>query len=117
MKSLLSSVGAIFAALAASTCCVAPLLSLAGFLGVSAAHIAWLSSVKPYLISLSFGIIVYNLYRAYYPKVTEACCSTEQTNSLSKTEKKFFSKLQSKTFLWVVAGLTLGLLLLPYIQS
>ncbi|MCG8574645.1 MAG: hypothetical protein MI810_07160 [Flavobacteriales bacterium] len=116
MKSFISSFGAIFAALAASTCCVAPLLSLAGFLGVSASQIAWLATVKPYLISASLGIIGFNLYRAYFPKKEQECCDLDSNNELSKKESKIVAKLRSKTFLWIVAGVTMTILILPYFQ-
>ena len=116
MKSFISSFGAIFAALAASTCCVAPLLSLAGFLGVSASQIAWLASVKPYLISASLCIIGFNLYRAYFPKKQQECCSIDDNSELTQTESRIVTKLRSKTFLWIVAGITLAILILPYFQ-
>jgi hypothetical protein len=115
MKSFLSSISAVFAALAACTCCVGPLMALAGMLGVSVSHLIWLTSIKNYLIVFSLIVVGYNLYRAYYPK-EDSCCTIdlpEETPS-SKT-KKIRSIFQSKTFLWSVAALTLLILLLPYL--
>ncbi|OSY87956.1 hypothetical protein WH52_07920 [Tenacibaculum holothuriorum] len=119
MKSLLSSISAVIVAIAACTCCVGPLMALAGMLGVSASNLIWLSSIKNYLILFSLLAIGYNLYRAYYPKKEQECCDVNQYEQLSKlntTERKTVSFFQSKKFLWFVAVLTIVILLLPYIQ-
>ncbi|CAM1343669.1 hypothetical protein [Tenacibaculum amylolyticum] len=118
MKSLLSSISAVFVAMAACTCCIGPLMALAGALGVSASQLVWLSSVKNYLIAFSLLAISYNLYRAYYPKKEQECCDTSQYEALSKLnekEKKAVSFFQSKTFLWSVAILTIIILIAPYL--
>lgn len=119
MKSFISSVSAVFAALAACTCCVGPLMALAGMLGVSASHLIWLSSIKNYLIVFSLLAIGYNLYRAYFPNKEQDCCSTDQYEQLSNMntkQQKTVSFFQSKKFLWSIAVLTILVLLLPYIQ-
>lgn len=119
MKSLFSSITAVFVAIAACTCCIGPLMALAGMLGVSASHLIWLSSIKNYLIAFSLLAISYNLYRAYYPKKKQECCDVnqyEQLSKLSSTEKKTVSFFQSKKFLWSIAVLTIIILLLPYLQ-
>lgn len=118
MKSLFSSISAVFVAMAACTCCIGPLMALAGMLGVSASQLIWLSSIKNYLIAISLIAISYNLYRAYFPKKSKECCSTEQYETLYKlneTERKTVSFFQSKPFLWSVAILTIIILILPYI--
>ncbi len=118
MKSLLSSISAIFVAMAACTCCIAPFMALAGVLGVSASQLLWLSSIKNYLIAFSLLAIGYNLYRAYYPQKSNSCCPTDQYEALSqlhKKERKVIAIFQSKLFLWGIAILTIIILLLPYI--
>ena len=118
MKSKLSSLGAVIAALAASTCCVGPLMGLAGMLGVSASHLIWLSSIKNYLITFSLIAITYNLYRAYFPKKQNQCCSVDNNNPLSHLndqEKKQISFLRSKSFLWSIAIVTILIIILPYL--
>ena len=120
MKSLLSSISAVFVAMAACTCCIGPLMALAGMLGVSASQLVWLSSIKNYLIAFSLLAISYNLYRAYYPKKQQECCSTgeyEALANLNEKEKKVVSVFQSKKFLWSVAILTIVILLLPYLMN
>ncbi|AZQ62737.1 hypothetical protein EI427_10975 [Flammeovirga pectinis] len=117
MKTLFNSVTAVFAALLASTCCVGPLLSIVGLLGISAASLTWLISIKPYLISLSLLLTFYNLYLAYQPKKDTSCYSVNNEHQqLSKTEKQTVYFFQSKTFLWGVAIVTLFTIVLPYIN-
>ncbi len=116
MKTLFSSISAVLSALAACTSCIGPLIAFAGFLGVSASQLIWLSSIKTELIAFSLVAISYNLYRAYYPKKVEICCSIEESNSsvpLTKKESKTLLFLQSKPFLWSIAILTLFILLSP----
>lgn len=118
MKSLVSSISAVFAALAACTCCIGPLMALAGMLGVSASQLVWLSSIKNYLIVFSLLAIGYNLYRAYYPKKEAECCTVNEYEVLSKLnekERKTVSFFQSKPFLWAIAIMTIVILVLPYI--
>lgn len=116
MKSFLTSFSAVFAAVAASTCCVGPLLALAGFMGVSASQIIWLSSIKNYLVFGSLIIISYNLYRAYYPKKNQECCSIDEDSTLTKKESKLVAFFQSKRFLWSIAIMTLFILILPFLS-
>jgi len=118
MKSFLSSISAVFVALAACTCCIGPLMALAGVLGVSASQLIWLSSVKNYLIVSSLLAISYNLYGAYFPEKNKECCDVNQYEQISKMndkEKKIASFFQSKIFLWSIAVITITILLLPYI--
>ena len=115
MKSILSSISAVFVAIASATCCIGPLMALAGMLGVSASQLIWLSSIKNYLIAFSLLAIGYNLYRAYYPKKEEECCSISEYETLNHKEQKAVSFFQSKPFLWSIAILTLIILLLPYL--
>lgn len=120
MKTIISSSGAIFVALLASTCCVGPLMALAGMLGATVSQLVWLATIKPYLISFSLLAIGYNLYRAYYPKKVKTCCSLEEQEALQKVNQKEYKVilfLQSKKFLWSVAILTIIILLIPYLLN
>ena len=109
MKSILSSISAVFVALVACTCCVGPLMAFAGMLGASVSQLVWLATIKPYLIAFSLIAVSYNLYRAYFPKKEQACCTIESQETISKLDtkqKKSLSFLQSKTFLWCVAWIS-----------
>ena len=120
MKTLFSSLAAIASALAACTCCIGPLMALAGFLGVSASQLIWLAGIKTELIAFSLIAISYNLYRAYFPKESENCCSVDNASppvKLTKKESGILLFLQSKPFLWSVALLTLFILLLPKLTN
>jgi len=108
MKKTIVASGGIFAAILASTCCVTPLLALAGALGIGVAQLTFLISIKPYLIAISFIAIVYNIYKAYKP-TKNTCCSVSDTKS--STGNKIF---KSKAFLWAIAIFTVIILLLPY---
>ncbi|WP_294822811.1 mercuric transporter MerT family protein [uncultured Flavobacterium sp.] len=106
----ISAGSGILAALLASTCCISPLLSLAGAIGVSVAQLSWLISIKPYLIAVSLLAVAYNLYLAYKPR-KQVCCTQEGPGSNAGIGKNGF---RSKGFLWAIVILTLLLLLLPY---
>ena len=120
MKTFFTSLSAIVSALAACTCCIGPLMALAGFLGISASQLIWLASIKNYLIGFSLLAITFNLYRAYYPKQVNDCCSMEVSDNqpkLTQNESKILLFIQSKPFLWSIAILTLIILLLPKLTN
>lgn len=106
-KSIVASSG-ILAALLASTCCVTPLLALAGALGIGVAQLSFLISIKPYLITVSLIAIGYNLYKAYRP--TKDNCCTVPDNKTSAGSKI----MKSKALLWAIAIFTIIILMLPY---
>ena len=118
MKSIMSSLAAIITALASSACCVGPLMALAGFIGISASQLIWLSSIKNYLIMISLISIAYNLYRSYFPKSNECCVQNEVTiaKDSNKKQLKFLSVFHSRKFLWTIAGITILILILPYLN-
>ncbi|WP_040280029.1 hypothetical protein [Psychroserpens damuponensis] len=118
MKSIISSISAILLALIACTCCIGPLMALAGMLGASVSQLVWVATIKPYLIAFSLITISYNLYRAYYPKKQEQCCAVEDQNvikNLDKKQRKALAFLNSKPFLWSIAILTILILIFPYL--
>lgn len=115
LKMLLPATGGLFTAILASTCCLSPLLSIAGFLGVTVSQLVWLSSAKPYLVTISLASIGYSLVKAYKkpsPDGMASCCTIPQDKN--KDDRSF---LQSKTFLWVMAIFTLITLIAPSIAN
>ncbi|RAJ82308.1 copper chaperone CopZ [Chitinophaga dinghuensis] len=108
MKKTLIAGSGIIAALLASTCCLSPLLALAGMLGIGVAQLTFLMSIKPYLIILSLMALGYNLYKAYQP-ANQPCCAV--TTGKEKKSNNFFN---SKLFLWTIIIITLLILVLPY---
>lgn len=128
LKSILSSTVAVFSALLASTCCVGPLLALAGLLGVTSSQLLFLMEIKPILLMVSLGLVALNLYRAYFPKKNAECCTVpikgmegveqigeDKSKPLTQKENKVLKFLQSKKFLWGVAIVAVAMILYPYV--
>ncbi len=83
------------AAVAASLCCITPVLALLGGIGGIASTFSWLEPLRPYLMIFTAGLLGYAFYKAYKPKKKEEIeCACEDD------EKKSF--LNSKKFLWTV---------------
>ncbi|RFS26724.1 hypothetical protein DVR12_02760 [Chitinophaga silvatica] len=108
MKKTLVAGSGILTALLASTCCVSPLLALAGVMGIGVAQLTFLISIKPYLIIASLLALGYNLYKAYQP-AKQSCCAIA-----TDTDVKPGRVFRSKLFLWVITIITLFILILPY---
>lgn len=101
--------GAVISAIAASICCVGPLVLLA--LGVSGAWIGNLTTLEPYrpiflTITLVFlGFAFYSIYRK--PK-TESC-AVEKPCASPGTKRMY------KAILWIITILIFWLLIFPYL--
>jgi len=95
----------LLAALAASLCCITPLLAVVGGLGGVASSFSWLEPFRPYLIALSVGVLGFAWYQKLKPRVVDDCgCAVD-------TKPSF---MQSKRFLGVVTVLAALLLAFPY---
>ncbi|MDR2221866.1 MAG: mercuric transport protein MerTP [Flavobacteriaceae bacterium] len=95
----------IFAAIAASLCCITPLLVL--FTGASslATTFTWLEPIKPYLTILSIVVLLIAWYQKLQPQKQKNCnCDT--------SKKEPF--IQTKLFLSFVTLFTLVIVSLPY---
>ena len=106
-----SVTGAVLTAVAASACCVGPLILVA--LGVGGAWASRLSALEPYrplFIALTVGLLGFGFYRAYRPAGGEAC---GEGGSCTVPH----SRRASRVALWVATPLALGLLLFPYFVS
>lgn len=102
--------GVIVAALAASVCCVGPLVLL-GF-GVGGAWIGNLTALepfRPYLMTITLGVLVYAFYRIYKPKAQDckpgSFCANPKSHRINKIT------------LWISTVFVLGLLATPYIAE
>lgn len=85
----------LFAAVAASSCCIPPVIALIAGVGGSASALSWMEPFRPYLIGLSIVAIGYAWYNYLKPKNDDDCgCELE-------TKPKWF---QTKGFL---VGITL----------
>ncbi|UPL51297.1 mercuric transport protein MerTP [Hymenobacter sublimis] len=97
----------LLAALAASLCCITPLLAIVGGLGGVASTFAWLEPLRPYLVALTVGVLGFAWYQHLRPAPAAAddCgCPVPAKPSL----------MQSRGFLATVTVLAVLLLAFPY---
>ena len=95
----------LLAALAASLCCITPLLAVVGGLGGAASAFAWLEPYRLYLVALTVAVLGFAWYRQLRPAPAAAdCCAVP--------EKKPW--LQTTAFLGAVTLLAALLLAFPY---
>ncbi|MBC9796015.1 hypothetical protein [Sinomicrobium weinanense] len=96
----------VLAVMATKLCCWAP--AIAALFG-SASYLAWLQPMKPYLMTVALVSIGHSHYKAYFAKNTRGCTGTCST----KKQPGFF---QSKTWLWLLTVLVIGLLVFSYLS-
>ncbi len=110
MKPSRSLLGAsLLAAIAASLCCITPVLAmLAGITGIASVF-SWLEPFRPYLIALTVIILGFAWYRAYKAKKAEANCACE--NGEIEKKKKF---INTTGFLLTVTIAAIVLTTFPY---
>ena len=95
----------LLAALAASLCCITPLLAVVGGLGSTASAFAWLEPYRFYLMALTVAVLGFAWYRQLRPAPAAAdCCAVPARRSV----------MQSTGFLTSVTVLAALLLAFPY---
>lgn len=102
-------IGVIIAAIAASVCCVGPLVLLA--LGIGGAWVGNLTAIepfRPYLMGLTFIILGYAFYRIYRKPKPEECapgsyCANPKSDRINKI------------LLWISTVFVMLLLSVPYL--
>lgn len=83
----------VFSAIAASLCCITPVLALVAGTGGIASSFSWIEPARPYLIGLTVAVLGFAWYLKLKPKPVDECgCADEE-------KPKF---LQSKTFLLII---------------
>ncbi len=103
--------GAAIAAMAASVCCVGPLILLA--LGVGGAWVSYLTALeplRPYLMGGSFLLLLYAFYRIYRKPRAQKCadgryCANPKSDKINKIS------------LWIVTVFIIALFATPYIAG
>ena len=69
----------LFAAIAASSCCIPPFIALIAGVGGSASSLSWIEPFRPYLIGIAVIAIGYAWYNYLKPKDVDSCgCSTDK---------------------------------------
>ncbi len=83
MKKIIKAKGAIaatvIASLAASSCCIPPVIAAIAGIGGIAGNLSWIEPFRPYLITLAIMAIGYAWYNHYKPKEESDCgCDIEK---------------------------------------
>ena len=100
----------IFTAIAASICCITPVLALiAGTSGI-ASTFSWVEPYRPYLIGLTIVVLVFAWYQKLRPK------SQEEIDCACEDEAKP-SFWQSKSFLFIITVFAGSMLAFPYYSN
>lgn len=69
----------VLAALAASSCCIPPVIAAIAGVGGASAGLSWMEPLRPYLIGLAVVAIGYAWYNHYKPKNEDDCgCDIEK---------------------------------------
>lgn len=83
----------VFTAIAASLCCITPVLALIAGSGSIASAFSWIEPARPYMIGATIALLGFAWYRKFKPQATDNCgCAVDE-------KPKFF---QSKAFLLLV---------------
>ena len=98
----------IFAAIAASLCCITPLLALLAGASGAASSLSWLEPARPYLIGLAIAALGFAWYRSLSNKQSTEC----GPDGGCVVEKKSF--LASRTFLTIITIVAIALIAFPY---
>lgn len=112
MKEVTSSKAAtgvgVIAAIAASLCCITPVLALLAGASGAASSLSWLEPARPYLIALAIATLGFAWYRLLNAKPNVAC----GPDGSCAVEKKSF--LASRTFLTIITVAAIALIAFPY---
>jgi len=94
----------ILTAIAASLCCLTPVLALMAGTSSLASTFSWLEPLRPYLISVTVVILAYAWYQKLKQRSAVDChCETNPKPNF----------MQTKTFLGLITAFTLLMLTLP----
>lgn len=95
----------IFTAIAASLCCITPVLALVSGVAGIASSFSWIEPLRPYLIGLTIIVLVFAWYQKIKPKKKINCdCSADKNSNF----------IHSKIFLGIVTVFAGFMLAFPY---
>lgn len=98
-------VAGLLTAVAASLCCITPILALLGGVSGLASSFYWIEPFRPYLIGLTFLVFAFAWYQKLKPQ-KQVDCDCEADN-----KKSFW---QSKSFLGIVTAVAGLLIAFPF---
>lgn len=96
----------VLSAIAASLCCITPVIALVAGSGSIAANFSWIEPARPYLVGVSIAVLLFAWYLKLWPAKTkdmDCHCDTEQKSSF----------LQSKAFLSMVTVFAILMMTFP----
>ena len=96
----------VLSAIAASLCCITPVVALLAGSSSIAANFSWIEPARPYLIALSIAALLF----AWYVKLKPA--NTNNVDCTCETTKRA-SFLRSKTFLGIVTVFAILMMAFP----
>lgn len=97
----------IFTAIAASLCCITPVLALISGVSGAASAFSWMEPFRPYLLGLTILVLAFAWYQKLKPRTAkEIQCDCEEDN------KKPF--MQTKTFLGIITVFAFLMMAFPY---
>ncbi len=96
----------VLTAIAASLCCITPVIALLAGSSSVVANFSWIEPARPYLIGLSIAVLTFAWYLKLKPAKTSVMdCNCEPTKNASF--------LQSKTFLAIVTVFAILMMTFP----
>ena len=98
----------VFAAIAASLCCITPVMTLLAGASGAASSLSWLEPARPYLIGLAMVALGFAYYRSLNAKQDSSC----GPDGNCAIEKKSF--LSSRTFLTIITLAAISMIAFPY---
>jgi copper chaperone CopZ len=97
----------IFTAIAASLCCITPVLALISGVSGAASAFSWMEPFRPYLLGITILVLAFAWYQKLKPRKTEEIqCDCEEDH------KKPF--MQTKMFLGIVTVVAFIMMAFPY---
>jgi len=106
-KSRWGLIGAISAAIAASICCLGPLILVGlGFSGAWIGNLSAFERYRPLFMLIAFGFLAFAFYKVYSKPKTD-CCETDRYCANPKADKI------NKIVLWIVTVLVIGIVFYP----
>ena len=106
IKSSTFTSAGVLSAIAASLCCITPVVALLAGSSSIAANLSWIEPARPYLIALSIAVLLF----AWYLKLKPA--NTNNGDCTCETTKRTLF-LRSKTFLGIVTVFAILMMAFP----
>lgn len=97
----------ILSAIAASMCCITPVLAIISGAGGIASSFSWIETVRPYLLGFTVLVLGFAWYQKLKPRTAEEIqCACEEDEKMSF--------MQSKKFLGIVTVFAFLMMTFPY---